>query len=74
MWSVGGIDSWIILPWAISAATHCIELAPEYADGYLLLGLLQKEKGNKEEAIKNLPDLARRVSQAEKEIAALKEK
>ena len=38
----------------ISAATHCIELAPEYADGYLLLGLLQKEKGNKEEAIKNL--------------------
>ena len=25
-----------------------------YADGYLLLGLLQKEKGNKEEAIKNL--------------------
>ena len=38
----------------ISAATHCIELAPEYSDGYLLLGLLQKEKGNKEEAIKNL--------------------
>lgn len=26
----------------ISAATHCTELAPEYADGYLLLGLLQK--------------------------------
>lgn len=38
----------------ISAATHCIELAPEYADGYLLLGLLQKEKGLKDEAIKNL--------------------
>ena len=38
----------------ISAATHCTELAPEYADGYLLLGLLQKEKGMKDEAIKNL--------------------
>lgn len=38
----------------ISAATHCIELAPEYADGYLLLGLLQKVKGLKDEAIKNL--------------------
>lgn len=38
----------------ISAANHCIELAPEYADGYLLLGLLQKEKNMKEEAIKNL--------------------
>lgn len=38
----------------ISAASHCIEIAPEYADGYLLLGLLQKEKNMKEEAIKNL--------------------
>lgn len=38
----------------ISAATHCTELAPEYADGFLLLGLLQKEKGLKDEAIKNL--------------------
>ena len=38
----------------ISAATHCTVLAPEYADGYLLLGLLQKEKGLKDEAIKNL--------------------
>ena len=38
----------------ISAATHCTKLAPEYADGYLLLGLLQKEKGLKDEAIKNL--------------------
>ena len=38
----------------ISAANHCIELAPEYADGYLLLGLLQKEKNLTEEAIKNL--------------------
>ena len=38
----------------ISAASHCVELAPEYADGYLLLGLLYKEKNQKEEAIKNL--------------------
>lgn len=38
----------------ISAANHCIELAPEYADGYLLLGLLQKEKNLKAEALKNL--------------------
>lgn len=38
----------------ISAATHCTKLAPEYADGFLLLGLLQKEKGLKDEAIKNL--------------------
>ena len=38
----------------ISAATHCTKLAPKYADGYLLLGLLQKEKGLKDEAIKNL--------------------
>ncbi len=38
----------------IGAATACIKLAPEYADGYLLLGLLQKEKNMKDEAIKNL--------------------
>lgn len=38
----------------ISAASHCIEIAPEYPDGYLLLGLLQKEKNMKDEAIKNL--------------------
>ena len=38
----------------ISAATHCTEIAPEYPDGYLLLGLLQKEKNMKDEAIKNL--------------------
>ncbi len=38
----------------IKAAQACIELAPEYADGYLLLGLLQAEKGNKVEAKKNL--------------------
>jgi len=38
----------------ISAASHCVEIAPEYPDGYLLLGLLQKEKNMKDEAIKNL--------------------
>ena len=38
----------------ISAAKACIELAPEYADGYLLLGLLQHEKGLKQESIENL--------------------
>lgn len=38
----------------IGAATACVKLAPEYADGYLLLGLLQKEKNMKEEAVKNL--------------------
>ncbi len=38
----------------ISAATQCTKVAPEYADGYLLLGLLQIEKNQKEEARKNL--------------------
>ena len=38
----------------ISAAKACINLAPEYADGYLLLGLLQREKGQKQESIENL--------------------
>ncbi len=39
---------------AISAATHCTELAPDYADGYLLLGLAQIENGLKADGIKNL--------------------
>lgn len=38
----------------IGAATACINIAPEYADGYLLLGLLQMEKNMKTEAIQNL--------------------
>lgn len=38
----------------ISAATQCTKLAPEYADGYLLLGLLQIENQQKEEGLKNL--------------------
>lgn len=39
----------------ISAATACTQIAPEYPDGYLLLGLLQIESGkDKENGIKNL--------------------
>ena len=38
----------------ISAAQHCIELAPEYPDGYLLLGLLNIEKKQKAEGLKCL--------------------
>lgn len=38
----------------ISAATQCTKLAPEYPDGYLLLGLLQIEKGLKDEGVQNL--------------------
>lgn len=38
----------------IKAASRCVELAPEYPDGYLLLGLLQKENNMKAEALKNL--------------------
>ena len=36
------------------AAQACIELAPEYADGYLLMGILCGESGDKVEAKKNL--------------------
>ena len=36
------------------AAQACIQLAPEYADGYLLLGILCGESGDKAEAKKNL--------------------
>lgn len=38
----------------VSAAKQCIALAPEYADGYLLLGLLQIELKQKDEALNNL--------------------
>lgn len=38
----------------MKAAEACIELDPEYADGYLLLGIMQAETGKKEEAKKNL--------------------
>lgn len=38
----------------MKAAQACIDLAPEYADGYLLLGIIQAETGKKAEAKKNL--------------------
>lgn len=38
----------------MKAAEACIELEPDYADGYLLLGIMQAETGKKEEAKKNL--------------------
>lgn len=38
----------------MKAAQACIDLAPEYADGYLLLGIMQAETGKKAEAKKNL--------------------
>lgn len=39
---------------AIKTATKCIELAPEYADGYLILGLAQINKGDKANGMSNL--------------------
>ena len=41
-------------PEAIRTAKRCTEIAPEYADGYLLLGIAQGENKEKKEAIKNL--------------------
>lgn len=39
---------------AIKTAQRCIELAPEYSDGYLLLGLAQISKGDKTAGLPNL--------------------
>ena len=39
---------------AMKTAQHCVELAPDYADGYLLLGLAQVQKGNKAEGLENM--------------------
>lgn len=39
---------------AIKTAKKCIELAPEYADGYLILGLAQINKGDKANGMSNL--------------------
>ena len=39
---------------ALETARHCVELAPEYSDGYLLLGLAQVQKGNKAEGLENM--------------------
>lgn len=39
---------------AIKAAERCIELSPDYSDGYLLLGVAQARSGMKEEGLSNL--------------------
>ncbi len=39
---------------AIDAARQCIGIAPEYGEGYLLLGLAQVHAGKKEEGLANL--------------------
>ena len=39
---------------AIETASKCIEISPEYSDGYLFLGLAQCMKGLKAEGVKNL--------------------
>lgn len=39
---------------AIKTANLCIKLAPEYSDGYLILGLAQMNKDNKPEGLANL--------------------
>lgn len=39
---------------AIKTAQRCIELAPEYSDGYLILGLAQISKGDKNTGMANL--------------------
>lgn len=39
---------------AIKTAGLCIKIAPEYSDGYLILGLAQIKKDNKDEGLANL--------------------
>lgn len=39
---------------AIKTANICIKVAPEYSDGYLILGLAQIKKNNKQEGLANL--------------------
>ena len=39
---------------ALVSAQHCIELAPEYSDGYLLLGLAQIQQGKTKEGMENM--------------------
>lgn len=39
---------------AIKTANICIKVAPEYSDGYLILGLAQIKKDNKQEGLANL--------------------
>lgn len=39
---------------ALESATECMRLAPEGSDGYLMAGIAQCQKGQKEEGLKNL--------------------
>ena len=39
---------------ALKTAERCVEIAPNYSDGFLLLGLAQVKKGQKGEGIANL--------------------
>lgn len=39
---------------AIKTGEHCVKQFPEYAEGYLLLGLAQVKKGNKADGMANL--------------------
>ena len=39
---------------ALETATRCVKLAPEYSDGYLLLGLAQIRKGDTAAGLPNL--------------------
>ena len=39
---------------ALESATACLRLDPEGSDGYLMAGIAQCQKGNKEEGLKNL--------------------
>ena len=39
---------------ALLSAEQCTKVAPEYSDGYLLLGLAQIKKGRQAEGIANL--------------------
>lgn len=39
---------------ALNSAKKCVDMAPKYSDGYLILGLIQVKKGNKEEGLLNL--------------------
>ncbi len=38
---------------ALNTATKCVEIAPEYSSGYLLLGLVQVNNGDKEKGLAN---------------------
>ena len=39
---------------ALESATECLRLDPEGSDGYLMTGIAQCQKGNKEEGMNNL--------------------